>query len=52
MKRMNAHKTPEAKADFLHKYVKSALDKGGFTDGRFQKHVDSMKKEETNNEDI
>lgn len=46
MKRMNAHKTPEEKADFLHKYVKSALDKGGFTDGRFAAHTDSMKKEE------
>jgi len=46
MNRMNAHKTPEAKADFLHKYVKSALDKGGFTDGRFAAHTSSMKKEE------
>ena len=49
MARMNAHKTPEEKAEFLHKYMKSALDKGGFTDGRFQKHVSSMKNEDLRN---
>ena len=49
MNRMNSHKTPEEKADFLHKYMKSALDKGGFTDGRFQKHVSSLKNEDLRN---
>lgn len=42
MVRMNKLKTPEEKAEFLDKYAKSALQKGGFTDGRFEK----MTKEE------
>lgn len=46
MARMNTHKTPEEKANFLHKYMKSALDKGGFTNGKFAQHTASMKSEE------
>ena len=37
MARMNALPNDQAKADFLHKYMKSALDQGGFTNGKFAK---------------
>ena len=44
MKRMNALKTPEERAEFLNNYSKGALEKGGFTDGRFKDMTITMDK--------
>jgi hypothetical protein len=35
--RMNARPDDQSKADFLGKYMKSALDQGGFNNGKFAK---------------
>lgn len=45
MKRMKALRSPEERADFLNNYVKGALDKGGFTDGRFKDMTITFKKD-------
>lgn len=55
MKRMKALKTPEERAEFLNNYSKGALDKGGFTDGRFKDMTLKMKgqvKEDYDEEEI
>jgi 5'(3')-deoxyribonucleotidase len=44
MSRMNARPDDQSKANFLGSYMKSALDQGGFNNGRFAQHTDNLKK--------
>jgi len=44
LSRMNARSDDQSKADFLGSYMKSALDKGGFTNDKFAQHTANLKK--------
>ena len=44
LSRMNARPDDQSKADFLGSYMKSALDKGGFTNDKFAQHTANLKK--------